>query len=96
MGVTATIRSSGDKIDTDIYRSVFVQGAWNQGKVIESAKLEDGTEINFRVLPQGREPYNKDVIIPYINTRKLINTLPHVRPYVILIRRGRLYLYHRK
>ena len=40
MGVTATIRSSGDKIDTDIMRSVFVQGAWNQGKVIESKQGE--------------------------------------------------------
>lgn len=40
MGVTAAIRSSGDKIDTDILRSVFVQGAHNQGAVIEYKEIE--------------------------------------------------------
>ena len=41
-----------------------------QGKVIDYVKLEDGTEINFKILPQGKEPYNKDMIIPYINKYK--------------------------
>lgn len=40
MGVTAEIRSSGDKIDTDILRPVFVQGAHNQGKVIEYKEIK--------------------------------------------------------
>ena len=35
MGVTATIRSTGDKAFNDIFSTVFVQGAYNQGVVLE-------------------------------------------------------------
>ena len=40
MGVTAEIRGSGDKIDNDVLSSVFVQGGYNQGKVIEHKEIE--------------------------------------------------------